>query len=446
MKSNKRELILYGDLYKTILILAVPIMLNNFVQTIYNLTDTFFVSKLGGIEVAAITLIWPAVFLLISLTAGINIAGGALIAQNFGAGRYIKSKVTAGQLLLVTQGIAFIIGIIGFISAEKLVYYLGGRGQLLQESVSYFKIISLGTPLTSYNLSYAAIKQGEGDTVSPMILSVVSVASNIILDPIFIFTLGLGVKGAAYATLVARAIICMISIYKLHIKNTSIRIGYLELKVRKKIIKKIMEKGIPISFGNSTTAIGFLVLNSFVVKYGADVLAAFGIGNRIISIIVMPAMGIGGAVATIVGQNYGNGNIKRIKETLNKSLIIIGVFSVFGTFLFWFKAKVFMEIFIKVPHIVEMGEYYIKLISLTIITLGTFQGVSGVFQGLSHSKKVMSLNMIRLWAIRIPLILILGLIPSFGEKSIWYSMLISNFACAIISLIMYKMTRVIRAA
>ena len=440
MKKDKRKFILEEDIYKVILTLALPIMFNSFIQTVYNVTDTYFVSKLGGTEVAAITLVWPAIFLLISLNMGINMAGGAIISQYFGRGKYRKSRKLGGQLIWFSLVFSFVIGVLGFLLSEKLVYTMGARGKLFEEAVIYFKIISLGTPLTSFNLAFASIKQGEGDTTTPMILSVISVAINIVLDPIFIFVLGLGVKGAAIATIISRGILCLIAVYQLHIKKDTMRIGLMDIYPRIEMVREIVRKGIPLSIGSSTTAFGFIVLNSFVVRYGDGAMAAFGIGNRITSIIFMPAMGIGGAVSTIVAQNLGGGHIHRIHETFKKSINIVMGISVFGTTFMWINAKKFVSVFAEDPGILSMGEYYLKLISLTIICMGTFQIVVGIFQGISASKKAMTLNMVRLWGLRIPLIILFTTISVWGEKSIWYAMLLSNILGTLIALWMYKKT------
>lgn len=446
MKMERKRFILEGEIYRVILTLALPIMFNNFIQTVYNVTDTYFVSKLGGIEVAAITLVWPAIFLLISLTAGINMAGGAIIAQRFGAGRYRRSRNLGGQLIWFSMVFSTVLGIAGYLAAEPLVYSMGGRGKLFTEAVAYFKIISLGTPLTSYSLAFTSIKQGEGDTTTPMILSVISVAINIILDPIFIFTLGFGVKGAAIATLISRGVLCMIAVYLLHIKVDLMRIGIRDILPRRRMLEEIIRKGIPLSIGNSTTAFGFIVLNTFVVRYGAEAMAAFGIGNRITAIIFMPAMGIGGAVTTVVGQNLGGGRVDRIGEAFRKSLKIVTAISIPGTLFMWINAHRFVGYFVDDTRIMVMGEYYLKMISLTIICMGTFQVVVGIFQGISHTKKAMTLNMVRLWGLRIPMIIIFSFISVWGERSIWYAMVVSNFFGATIAIGMYMKTDLYKAA
>ncbi len=441
MKSDRRTFILEGGIYRVILTLALPIMFNNFIQTVYNVTDTYFVSKLGGTEVAAISLVWPAIFLLISLNTGINMAGGAIISQYFGGGKYRKSRMLGGQLVWFALTFSCLIGLAGYLSSEPLVYAMGGRGRLLQEAVDYFKIISLGTPLTSFSLAFTSIRQGQGDTTTPMVLSVISVGINIILDPIFIFVLGMGVRGAAIATLLSRAILCAIAFYLLFIKRDFMRLRLRNMVPSRSMLMEIVRRGIPLSIGSSTTAFGFMVLNAFVVKYGDGVMAAFGIGNRITSIIFMPAMGIGGAVSTVAGQNLGGGRVHRIREAFQKSIWIVTLISIPGTIFMWINAHRFVRFFVQDPQIMEMGEYYLKLISLTIICMGTFQIVVGIFQGISQSKKAMALNMIRLWGLRIPMIILFTMVSVWGEKSIWYAMVVSNFLGTGIAVAMYRGTK-----
>ncbi len=187
--------------------------------------------------------------------------------------------------------------------------------------------------------------QAQGNMVVPMILSGISVAINIALDPIFIFVLGMGVEGAAYATVLARlllGIICLV--YYFSSKKVNYRACTAHLIPNAKSIINICRIGIPNGFGQATTAVGFIILNGFVLSYGASVLTAFVIGNRIVSLVLMPCMGVGSAVSAIAGQNLGANNIKRTKKVLSSSVILSLSLSFVGVIL----ALLFADDFIRV--------------------------------------------------------------------------------------------------
>lgn len=438
---KKRKMILEGSMYKVIVLLSLPIMLTNLIQTMYNLTDTYFLSKLGAVEVASMTLAWPVVFLQLALGVGIGIAGTTLISQNIGANKIDEAKKIAGQLVVFGMGFSILLGISGVISTPYILKIMGATGYIYDNAYIYLILIVGGAPLMYASFIYSAIKQGEGDTVSPMILSLISVTINIILDPIFIFYLDLGIKGAALATLLARAIMLFYVVYQLFIRDTPMRLRLKNLKPEFNYIKEITRLGIPASIGQATIAMGFVVLNSFVNTYGELTLAAFGIGNRINGLIVMPAMGIGGAVSSIVGQNIGNNNVKRVKECVFKSSILGAIFSVIGSTIFGLWGSNIVRFFSTNKDIVYLGNEYLKYISLSLIGLAILPIITGALQGVGQTKKAMYLSMSRLWVFRLPALLILPYFIGKTEKVIWYAMASSNIVAMLVAIYFYKRSK-----
>ena len=438
---KKRKMILEGNMYKVIILLSLPIMLNNLIQTMYNLTDTYFLSKLGSVEVASMTLAWPVVFLQLALGVGIGIAGTTLISQNIGAEKMDEAKKIAGQLVSFAMGFSVLLSISGVISTPYILKVMGATGDIYTNAYTYLIFIVGGAPLMYAAFVYASIKQGEGDTISPMILSLISVTINIVLDPIFIFYFDLGIKGAALATLLARAIMSFYIIYQLFIKDTPMRLSLKDLKPDFSYIKKLTKLGIPASIGQATIAMGFVVLNSFVNTYGELPLAAFGIGNRITGLIVMPAMGIGGAISTIVGQNIGNNNIKRARESVFKSSILGAIFSIVGTSTLLIWGSNIIRLFSTNKEIIYLGNDYLKYISLSLIGLAILPIITGALQGAGQTKKAMYISMSRLWVFRLPTLLLLPYFIGKTEYVIWYAIFSSNIITMIVAIYFYKKSK-----
>lgn len=434
---EKRELILNGKMSKVLLILAGPIMLNNLIQTIYNLTDTFWVSKLGGTEVAAITLIWPVVFFVISIGMGINIAGTSLISQYTGADDDQHATWIAGQLVSFSTIFSICIAIIGWFIATPIIKAMGGKGELLFLASSYLKIIFTGLPAIFLFLAFNAIKQGQGDTVTPMKYSAISVTLNIILDPIFIFTLNLGIKGAAVATVLSRAIFAIYAIYTLFYRKMGIKIKLEDLKINSILLKKIVQVGLPSSVGQSTTALGFMVLNGIIISFGEFTLAAFGIGNRINSLILMPAMGIGNALATVVGQNLGADQKERARTAVKTSAILTTTFMIIGGIIIFPLIPVIIKTFSDRQEIVTQGITYLRFITLSLPLMGFYSIFVGTFQGSGHTVLAMIIMMGRLWVLRLPLIVLLKTYTTLGSHSVWYAMVLSNAIICIVGLVIY---------
>ncbi|BEP28433.1 MATE family efflux transporter [Helicovermis profundi] len=436
--NNKRDLILNGNINRMILILALPVMANNLIQTIYNLTDTYFVSKLGTTQIASIQFIWPVIFFMISIGMGVSIAGTSLISQYIGANELENAKKVTGQVISFSFLISIFLGVVGFFLTSPLLKFMGAKGEFLLYSTSFLKIIFIGSPTMFAMFSYNAIRSGLGDTVKPMIIGLLSVILNIILDPVLIFYFHMGVKGAAIATVISRAIFGLYAILTLFNQNNDFYISYKHLLIDKSLLSKIIKIGIPSSIGQSTTAVGFMVLNIFIVSFGEATLTAFAIGNRINSLILMPAMGIGSALATIVGQNLGADNPKRAKKAVFSSTVITTAFLVLGGMILIYFASPIVKLFSSDPSVISQGTYYLILVTLSIPLMGFFQILIGTFQGSGHTLSAMIMMMGRLWALRIPMIIIFKNYTNLGTNSVWYAMILSNLIICIVGYIIYK--------
>ncbi|MDP3387781.1 MAG: MATE family efflux transporter [Eubacteriales bacterium] len=438
---GKRELILKGKMARVILLLSAPIMLNNLIQTIYDLTDTYWVSKIGSTQVAAITLIWPVIFLMISLGMGVGIGGTALISQYVGAGQPTKARDIAGQIITFSFISSLLIGLAGALLSTKIVSSMGGTGELLRESSDYLRIIFLGLPTMFLFFAYTAIQQGQGDTMTPMKFGALSVILNIILDPIFIFTFGLGISGAAYATVIARGLFAIIAITRLFKYSDGIHLTKSHLGLNKPVLKNLLRIALPSSVGRSTEAFGFVILTVFIMSFGENTMAAFGIGNRINSMILMPAMGISVALTTVIGQNLGANNIERAKQAIKTSILLTMVFLVIGGTIIFTLADSIVGVFATDIDVLAQGSFYLKAMTLSLPFMGFFSIFIGTFQGSGHTVSAMIMMFGRLWAIRIPLILIFKNYTNLAEKSVWYAMVLSNVIICLVGLMIYATGR-----
>lgn len=439
MAKNNSEMILKGPMVKVILTLSLPIMAGNLIQTFYNLTDTFFVSKLGTSQLAAMQITFPLIFLLISLGAGLSIGGIALISQYIGAGKKKDARKIGGQLITASVLASIVVSIIGFFFAENILMLMNAEGDLLKHSTQFIKIMFIGAPTMFITFAFNGIKQGEGDMLTPMLVSAGSVILNIILDPIFIFTLGLGIRGAAIATVLSRGLFNILALYILFSKkHNTLKIKAKDLKINGVYLNQIIHIGLPAAIGQGTTALGFAVLNGFIIAYGESIVTAFAIGNRLSSLIFMPAMGIGGALATIIGQNIGAGDIKRANRAFITSSIMAASVMAFSAFIMFFFTADLIGIFSDDPYIIKEGSYYLKMILITVPLFGFFNCLTGLFQGSGHTLSAMAINMGRLWLLRIPMILILRFFNINDPQYVWYAMILSNIIIVIVGMLMYS--------
>lgn len=436
---KNRDRILKGNIRKTLISLALPVVLANAIQTVYQLVDTYWVSKLadGDISVAAVSFVWPMVFVTMAFGIGINIAGTSMISQYIGLGKEREATKVAGQLVSFSFLVSAVLGAAGMLFGRKLLALLGAEGLIYTYGWQYLGAIFLGMPTMFVFFAFQSIKQGQGDTVTPMILSGVSVVLNIFLDPLFMFTFGLGIAGAAWATVLARALSALVGLYLLFFKKDGLAPQFKDLGFNGNILRDIVKIGFPAGLGQSFEGIGFMILSAFILSFGDYTVTAFGIGNSINSLILMPAMGIGAALATVVGQNLGAGQVDRAAKAVWESIwISMSMLAVGGGILCLIAPQV-VGIFSNDPLVLSQGVYYLRLISIFIPLMGLFESFLGCFQGAGHTTMAMLLTSGRLWAVRIPLVLLFKYYTSLAEKSVWYAMVLSNLAIGLFGLVLF---------
>ncbi len=443
--QNKKKLMLEGSILKAVIIISLPIMLSNLMQTLYNLTDTFWLGRyeimydFSGELIAAMVLIFPALSVLMALAVGISTACISLISQSIGANNEEYSKKIAAQAISFSFILSIIIGIIGYFSADGIMYLLGAKGNVYTYGSQYLKIMMLGMPTIFLFFSYNSIKQAQGDSFSPMIFSAISVILNIILDPIFMIVLKMGIEGAAYATVISRGLFIIFAVLSLFKESTKhFKLEIKDLKLDFELINDIIKVALPSSISSIMSSLGFSILGRMVISFGVATMTAFGIGNRIIGLILMPAMGIGSALASIVGANLGANNVDRAKKTVRTSFLISSsVLIIGGIFIYIFSEEI-IRLFTNVPDIISQSVFYLKLTAATIPLMAAFSILNGVFIGSGHTKYSLFISAGRLWMLRIPMILISLYFTDLGSHSVYYAMALSNLIICIMGYMIYR--------
>ena len=343
--------------------------------------------------------------------------------------------------MVITFLCSIVFTVVGYLISPHIIRLMGATGEFAEYANTYLKITFLDLPFMFLYFNINSIMNSQGDTVTPTILSGLSAVINIILDPIFIFTFGWGIAGAAWATLASRVILAVLGLVMLFKEKNKIKPNFKEFKFNKHIIEEVVEVAIPSTIGQSGAALGFIVLNGFIASYGTATLAAFGMVNRITSLIMQPSMGIGSALTAIVGQNMGADQIDRVKESFQKALKLTITIGVIGAiFLVVFDDQI-INFFIKSkddPSVIPLSIKYLFYTSLSMPLMGIFSVLQGIFQGTGHTKYSMAMEVGRLWFVRLPMILIFKHFTNFGSTGIWFSMSFSNLVVCIYGYLMYR--------
>jgi putative MATE family efflux protein len=440
-RSTKTELILKGNLYRVLITLSIPIIINSLIQTLYNLVDGLWVSRISSVHFAATAFVWPVNFLFISLGGGLSIAGTSLLSQLVGGHDLDRAKQYSSQLVAVSLLSSLVFTTLGYLSTPLIVRLMGATGELAELSIIYLRIVFFDMPFVFLYFAINSMLHAQGDTITPMVLSGVSALFNAILDPIFIFTLGWGLAGAAWATVTSRALLASAGFFLLLRGKNKLRPEFSDFRFNKEIISEIVRVGLPSSIGQSGAALGFMALNGFIASYGTATLAAYAMVNRITSLVMQPAMGMGQALTTIVGQNMGADQMARVKEAFFKAFklaVLIGV--VGGVIIVAFDEPILM-FFMQAkddPEVIQLSLTYILYVAASMPLMGVFSVFSGLFQGTGSTRFSMNMEVGRLWFVRLPMIVLLGRFTSWGSTGIWFSMSFSNLVVCLYGYWVYK--------
>ncbi len=417
----------------------------NLLQMLYNLADTYFLGKLGSGALAAPSISFSVIFFMIIFGSGFSMAGTTLISQAKGKGDREKVDFYVSQTFLMMVILSVLIMIAGLTGSNLILIALQVPDNIISNVSVYLKIIFLGMPFMFMSFVLRATLQGIGDSLTPLKIQIVTVVINIILDPLLIFGLGpfpeLGVAGAAIATVIARFISMVAAIYILFSGKKGIRIRVKYLKPERKAWGLIMRIGLPSAIGGGISALGFSVLQGVVNTFGTPVIAAFGIGNRVIGLFNMPAQGISQATAVLVGQHLGAKEPEKAEKAVKYGAISISLFIIVSMTITFFYGNYLTKFFINESDVIAYGTQLFRIVSLSVVFFSLFTVYSGAFQGGGDTKPTMIFNIIRLWGVRVPFAFLLSRTAGMGPEGVWWAMCLSNIVVAVGIFLLYQTGR-----
>lgn len=404
------------DPKKALFRLSAPVIIAMLVQTLYNIVDTAFVGRLGSDAIAALTFSFPIFFILIALNHVITIGMTSRISRYMGEKKKKAAENTAIHGLILTVISSLIISVLGTIFIKE-IFILFGASSVLGMAIEYMNIILFGIIFMFPAFLLNSIFSAQGDTKTPMKIQVTALVINIILDPIFIYTFGLGIKGAALATVTAFAISLLLGIY--YIKRHSV------LKIRKEsfsfksyIVRDILKVGLPSSLTMTLMSFFVIVINRLMSGFGTDYVAAFGIAARLKSLATMPVIAFAIALMTLSGMFYGAKRYDLLRNIIFYAIKIGTAFTmIIGAILFIFPDTL-LKIFTDNPELIRLSTAYLRLdvftfpfIAIGILTARAMQGTGTGLPGLL-------LNLTRVVFIGIPLSYIFVKILNYNYLSV----------------------------
>nr|WP_303646654.1 MATE family efflux transporter [Halovenus carboxidivorans] len=446
--------------------LAWPVVIIQLLQVTYNVVDTLYLGRLSADAVAAISLAFPLIFLLISIAAGFTTAGAILVAQYTGAGGERSAGLVAGQTVSFVSALSVVIAAVGYLltrpGLELLPSAQETSDRIIPLAADYMEVFFLGIPFLFGFFVFTAILRGYGDTRTPMYVMVLSVVANVLINPFLIFGFqgnpllglvalggvesalfaatgftGFGIEGAALATIIARGAASAIGLYLLFWTGIGPTVRLAHLRPNLGFIEDIVRLGVPSMVENSMNALAQITLVAIVVGFSPAVVAAYGLGNRIVSLVFLPAMGLGRAIDTMVGQNLGANRPDRATRSIYLAvttaagvMLVVAVVAVVATEPI---VGVFLGDVPDAPATVASGVEYVRTRSVEFAFIGVTQVILGAFRGAGNTKTAMVISIITLWVGRVGTVCLLVFGLGWDETGIWIGMAVGNIIGAAVA-------------
>ncbi len=409
--STKENSLGTESIFKLLISLSVPAILGQIINALYNIVDRMFIGHIEGVGAVALTgvgVTFPIIILITAFSSLIGMGGAPKAAIKMGEGRNDQAEKILGNSVVLLIIISIILTVLFIVYKEPLLYMFGASDETIVYANEYLNIYLLGTIFVQLSLGLNPFINTQGFSKISMITVLIGAVLNIILDPILIFGFGMGVKGAAIATVISQAVSAIWVLKFLNGKKTLLKIKKVNFKVEKEIIIPVMLLGLSPFIMQSTESLVNIVFNSTLQRYGGDnAVGAMTIASSIMQVFTMPLLGLTQGAQPIVSYNFGAKNLDRVKKTFKLLLL----FSMGISIVLWALLMIFPSIFIGVftsdESLKQLSIWAIRIYMATIFVMGAQFACQQTFLALGQAKISLFLAVLRKIILLIPLVLIL---------------------------------------
>lgn len=431
-----------GNPLKHIILFALPIFAGNIFQQIYNFADAAIVGRFVSADaLASVGASGSTVFLLISLLMGLTTGASIVISQSFGRGNYADMRSAVSSLYIIVSALSLVIGAAGFVLCTPLLRLLNTPAPILADASLYLKILFCGVPAMALYNSGSAILRSLGNSSAPLVMLIVSSLVNIGLDLALIIYGGLGVCGAAYATVASQLICAVMCSAYIYIKRRELMLGGARFSLDTSMIKRIFKMGVPSALQSSLIALGGMSVQSLVNSFGEMTMAAYTAANKIDSIAIQFVVSIGMAVSVFSGQNIGAGRIDRIKSCLKSALTVQIIMCCAIAAVIVCTRKLLLGMFLDeaAAEAIETGSRYISIICVAYVISGIMQSFLNVLRGTGDVNFSMIAGIVEL-TVRIIFAYLLSYLMQ-SSTGIWIATPIAWGSACVVTVLRYRSSR-----
>ena len=416
-------------------LLALPILIGMSIQTLYMVVDMFFVGRVSPEALTALAFNMPLVFLAMGVTFGLGTGITAVIAQAIGARDRVRADRAAEHSVLIGALVAALTTGSALAFGVPLLHALGVPADLVPQAWSYFRVLACGYPFMILAVFFRSILSGEGNVKTPVIVQGAATVLNIALDPLFIFTFGMGVAGAALATIVSQAAAALVFVYLLFVARLSyVRFDLRNFRYDRAITRAICVIGLPASLSFLVMSLGGGILNRILVEHTPDAVAALQIGSRLDHVVILPQVAIASGLVTLVGMFYGARRGDLLREIVRYAMARTILLSIAIAVAFYVAAPGLVAFFTDSPGIRTLGVDYLRVVVFAYPFIGVSILTGRSLQGLGRGAPELWLSLLRVILISAPLAWAATFWLRGPVQWVWYSSLIGTVVSASIAL------------
>ena len=435
-----------GSLRRAVILLAIPMMLEMSMESVFALVDIFFVSHLGKHATSTVGLTESVITIVYSLAIGISMAATALVARRVGEKNFEGANKAGMQAIILSLAIILMPSIAGFVYADEILRIMGAEEEAIRTGSSYTRIMMAGSSVIMLLFLINGIFRGAGDAMMAMKSLWVANIFNIILCPLLIRGYGpfpeMGITGAALATTIGRGMGVLYQLYHLGWGTGMIKPKLKNLLPDWSIIKTVIKIALPGTLQFLIGSGSWIILASLVVQTGhSDASAGYQIAIRIVMFFILPAWGMSNAAATLVGQNLGAKNPARAEESVIKTAKYNAIFMMSVSLIMVLFARAIVSFFTTDPSVQHYAMLAMRIIAAGYVFYGIGMVMSNAFNGAGDTKTPTYINLFGFWFFQIPLAFILAKGLGMGPLGVFISIPVAETAISITAWFLFKKGR-----
>ena len=428
---------------KLIINMSLPMIISMLVQALYNIVDSIFVARLNEQSLTAVSLAFPAQNLMIGVATGTAVGVNALLSRALGAKEQAQANDIAEHgvfLAGVGYALFLLFGLFGvrlFFSAQT------GVAAIVDYGVEYLTVICCFSFGVFGQVMFERLMQSTGRTIYTMFTQGIGAIINLILDPVFIFALGQGVRGAAIATVIGQIVACTIAVVLNHRKNADVQLNLRAFRPKAQVIGRIYAIGVPSIIMMAIGSVMTFLMNKILITYHVareTAATVFGVYFKLNSFVFMPVFGLNNGIIPIIAFNYGAKNRRRMLAAIHLSMIFISAYMILGFLVFLIAPAQLLGIFNASSTMLEVGVPALRIIASSFILAGICIALGSTFQALGFGVYSMYVSFARQLVVLLPAALALAIL---GQRSgnhalVWYSYPIAEVVSLIVSLWLFS--------